>query len=46
MNTHNEDGDRLNGRYSYENEVGGKLMRESLEGVNLLFRLKEGHCQK
>jgi len=46
MNTHNEDGDKLNGRYSQKNEIGGRLMRESLEGINLFSWLKEGFCQK
>jgi hypothetical protein len=46
MNTHNEDGDKFNGKYSQENEVGSKLMRESLKRIYLLSQLKEGHRQK
>jgi hypothetical protein len=46
MNTHNEDGGRLNGRYSQKNEIGGGLMKESLKGINMLSWLKECLCQK
>jgi hypothetical protein len=46
MNIHNEYGDRLNGKYSQKNEVGGRLMKESLERINMLSWLKESHRQK